>query len=126
MDRDAIGEGTIAESIASRLRHCSVVTPCEASLQKTIQELFIAHAIPHEREYALSPSERVDFYVCEESLAIEVKVKGSTSQVIRQLQRYALCPEVHSIMLVTTRLRHRAVPTHINRKPIHVVCLMPF
>ena len=52
--------------------------------------------------------------------AIEIKVKGSFTDVARQIHRYALSPKVGSIVLVTTRLNHTKFDESILGKPLYV------
>lgn len=57
-------------------------------------------------------------------IAIEVKIAGSTSSVVRQLERYARCAEVGELILVTTRAKHHAVPRVLEGKPVYLVSLV--
>lgn len=88
----------------------------EQSLQDAL-----AAVLPHLREYALSPEDRVDFFLDGE--ALEVKVSGSVSQVLRQLHRYAQHEAVTSLILVTTRMVHRNLPSIIHGKPLTIIYL---
>lgn len=81
----------------------------------------LAAVLPHSQEYALSPEDRVDFYLDGE--AVEVKISGSRSQVLRQLFRYAQHDKVTSLILVTTRMAHRNLPPSIHNKPLTIIYL---
>lgn len=72
------------------------------------------------REVILSPTDRIDFLI--DGVGIEVKVKGPSAAVTRQLARYAEHPEIEALILVTTRLRHQP-PRELNGKPVLVVAL---
>lgn len=76
------------------------------------------------REYPVSGARgRIDFYLPREQVGIELKVKGSPSEVVRQLQRYAAAPEVAALMLVTGRAALGAsLPSSLAGKPLRVVC----
>lgn len=54
------------------------------------------------REYAVDRKNRFDFWFQNEGLVIEVKVKGSLSQALRQIDRYAALPQVKGILLAST------------------------
>ncbi|WP_165069701.1 hypothetical protein [Marisediminicola senii] len=59
-------------------------------------------------------------------IGIEVKTKGSLAAVIRQLDRYANCPEIDELILVTTKALHSRVPEILGarRISVHVVSLI--
>lgn len=95
----------------------------EAELQRALDELLRSNKCRFEREHELSPRNIVDFYLIEHSIAVEVKMRGSFAEVLRQLHRYAEHNVVHSLVLVTTRVQHRGMPTKMHGKPVHVVML---
>jgi hypothetical protein len=67
---------------------------------------------------------RIDFYLPVMGLGIEVKVKGNPTEVLMQLQRYALQDEVNALLLVTTRHRlAQTTPGELSGKPIVVASL---
>lgn len=70
----------------------------------------------YQREYQLSAHDRPDFWLPESSIAIEVKVGGTTSEVLRQLHRYAQHAHVAGLVLVSSRARH-IIPEQINGVP---------
>lgn len=88
----------------------------EAELQAGLAEVFTRAEVPFEREVNLDKVRegfrlllgRVDFLVAD-SIALEVKVDGSSLQASRQLYRYAESPRVRGLVLVTSRGRHRTV-----------------
>lgn len=79
------------------------------------------YQLTFEREYRLSAADRPDFFLPAEGIVIECKIKGSTSEVIRQLHRYAEHEAVTGIILATSRTTHQ-VPLVLNGKPIYVAC----
>jgi hypothetical protein len=115
----------------------------EVLLQRAIEEVLTRNIGAVEREVRLSTADRPDFMVwlrteccgqtrcirgafCkpgggERGIAIEVKVDGSQSEVMRQLHRYAQHDKVIEILLVTTEPKHRGIPEQFNGKPI-VTC----
>jgi hypothetical protein len=67
---------------------------------------------------------RIDLLVG--STGIEVKIDGSYSSVLRQLTRYAACPELTELILVTTRSKHHLLPATIGTTPVRCVSLIGF
>lgn len=96
---------------------------CEEDLQAGIESLLRGAELPYIREARLSPRDRPDFFT--KGLAIEIKVKGSRTNVLRQLMRYAKNEQVEEILLVTTRSSHRAMPETIGGVPLSVAYIPP-
>ena len=90
----------------------------EKSAQVALQAAFLADGIPHEREFSLSKADIVDFLI-EGGIALEMKLKGSRSQILRQIERYAEHDQVQEIILLTGRCMH--IPDEINGKRAVVV-----
>jgi hypothetical protein len=63
---------------------------------------------------------RVDFFIPDGSIAIELKVQGSSAHVARQVFRYAESPSVAAVVLVTTNAQHTKLPSVIAGKPLEV------
>ncbi|MGH4017865.1 MAG: hypothetical protein ACRDT0_01200 [Pseudonocardiaceae bacterium] len=91
----------------------------ETQLQHGIAAALAAAGLPVRREVALSRTDRVDILV--ETVAVEVKVAGSATTVLRQLQRYAAHDLVCELVLVTTRAAHRALVPVVGGKPLHLL-----
>lgn len=73
-----------------------------------------------QRECRLSKSDRIDFLV-NGSIGIECKTDGSSTEVARQLARYAQHECIEALILVTTRRRHASqMPSELNGKRIFV------
>jgi hypothetical protein len=90
----------------------------EAGLQKAVDELlFLLFGGGHRREVQTGKG-RIDF--AHGSVAIELKVDGSTNEVRRQLKRYAELEWVEEIILVTACAKH-VMPQSLHGKPVHVV-----
>jgi hypothetical protein len=98
-----------------RFRYCN-----EAELQDGIAGAMTNLEYNVLREVILTPQDRVDFLV--DGVGIEVKVKGPTAAVVRQLARYAQHDAIEALILVTTRLRHQP-PRELNGKQVIVVAL---
>lgn len=109
----------------------------EADLQAAIwdrmlRERAFSPMLVATREWILDKRNRVDFLVDMEpgtiarwstAVAVEVKIAGSLKNVRRQLERYAAHPEVHEVLLVTTKASHHHIPTELNGKPV-VLCTL--
>lgn len=93
----------------------------ELTLQDGIARILEEHAIPFEREASLGPRDRVDFLVGD--VALECKIGGSVSALIRQLHRYAQAPAVAELLVVTSRLKHNATPAWLNEKRVTVLAM---
>ena len=86
------------------------------------------------REYRLSDGRsRVDIWLTPfedwdlpvtQGVALELKIDGTAADVRRQLDRYAACPEVEGIILVTTRSKHHHLPPTMNGKPVLLCSLI--
>jgi hypothetical protein len=106
----------------------------EDALQLHVHEHLTAAGVDCAREYWLSDQKsRVDIFIptpplkhhrIPRGIAIEIKVKGGTSEVLRQLTRYADCDEVLDLALITTRAIHANLPRHIDYKPLTVIPLL--
>ena len=89
----------------------------EAGFQRGLDEVLTLHGIPFVREHNLGRAfGRIDFYLPQEGYGIELKVKGSPSQVLRQLHRYAQSPVISALILMTGRTRLAFAPTELNGK----------
>jgi hypothetical protein len=76
------------------------------------------------REVRLTPQDRPDFFLESYGIVIEVKIKGSFGNTLRQLDRYASLPAVKGIVLVTTRsVQALRMPYMLQGKPLAVCCL---
>jgi len=99
----------------------------EDDLQHALQGVLL-DAFPDAtaREHVLSDGRsRIDFLI-RPDVGIEVKIKGSLADVTRQLDRYATCPEIHELILITTRATHHRIPRELGarRIPVHLVSLI--
>jgi hypothetical protein len=83
------------------------------------------------REIRLSDGKsRIDILIytgADESMdgvGVEVKIKGSHADTLRQLQRYALCPEILELVLITTKASHLGMPHELNGKTLTLIPLL--
>lgn len=89
----------------------------ERELQVGIAAVLAEAGITFERERRLDEHNRVDFYLPDTRLVIEVKVQGSPMPVLRQLWRYCKHHDVDGILLVTTLAKLARIPDSIAEKP---------
>lgn len=93
----------------------------EAELQAGIEAALKAEGIAYDREHRFARGDRVDFFI--ENIGLEVKIDSSVTEITRQLQGYAKDETVKGLILVTSRAKHRAIPTEIAGIPIVLACL---
>lgn len=99
--------------------------PDERTLQQAVEEILVAGRVSFRREAVLARGERVDFLVGV-GIGLELKTKGSTNDIARQVQRYCLCDGITEVVLATTRFTHAIALAEIgtfNGKPVHVARL---
>lgn len=115
---DSVGIRTGSE-LATLLSGYRFTFKDEAGLQESIAAALETSGCAVEREVRLDAHSRIDILVGR--VGIEVKVKGSPTEVTRQLQRYAHSDLVDEIVLVTHRSAHGGfLPNEIGTKPVHV------
>lgn len=79
------------------------------------------------REHTLTRTDRIDFLLGR--TGIEVKVKGPSAEVTRQLWRYVESDQIDDLILVTTRREHLRVigqSAIFDGKPVHVLCIADY
>ena len=94
----------------------------ERELQDGLEALLSTNEVPYTREFALSPTDRIDF-LCGH-IGIEVKIKSSMPAVQRQLWRYASDYRIDALILVTTLTKHRTIAREMQTKPVFVAYLL--
>lgn len=96
----------------------------EEQLRDGIAAALDGAKIPFLREHWLSDDDRIDFLV-DGHLGLEAKLSTSTTEMTRQLHRYAQHEVVHELLLVTTSLRlSMTIPAVMNGKPITFLPLL--
>lgn len=112
-----------AGAIAAAIMRSRLTYANEDDLQAGILSLLALNGIDATREVRLSDRlSRID--LMSGAVGIEVKIKGSAASVTRQLQRYARCPEIDALILVTTKASHHQTPGLMNGKPVFLVSLI--
>ena len=114
---------TTGDEIVRTLDHAALVFVTEDDLQQQLAAALAAAGIDAAREVRLSDGRsRIDLLVGR--VGIEVKTDGGRNDVVRQLTRYAHCPELDELVLVTTRTKHHHMPAEVAGKPLHLVSLI--
>jgi hypothetical protein len=119
-----VNAAALTSTVGELLRVARLTWQNETQLQEELSALLSAAGIHHQREVALTGSqrpgtERIDFLL-PDGVGMEIKVKGSVPAVTRQLQRYAHTPEVAALILATTRPIHTQVPATVAGITVHV------
>lgn len=105
--------------LAQHLRSYRFRFGSEKDLQDDVEMALTEAGITFSREVPLA-GDRIDF-LCADGIGIECKIAGGPSVVLEQLLRYAKCPEVQALILLTSRHTHRFQATEIGGKPLIVV-----
>lgn len=73
----------------------------EDQLQERLAELLKQHGVGFCREYRIDAANRFDFLL-PHGVVLEVKVKGSLADALRQVDRYLALPQVNCVILAGT------------------------
>ena len=92
----------------------------EYDLHRLVMDALDAASLPWEHEVKLAPRCRIDL-MCG-GVGIEIKRgKVEKARILVQLRKYAECPQVQGLILVTEKTV--PVPHSINGKPVRLICL---
>ena len=113
-------QGLTARELAQRLARYRFPVSVERAMQDAVESALRAEKLEFRREVTRG-ADRIDFVVG--SVGVELKVKGSVADLVRQLERYSAWDDLTELLLVTTRGHHLAVPATIGGKRVlvHVV-----
>ena len=103
--------------ILSMLEHCRFRFNDERDLQDGIAQAMSTAGVEFEREKILGPQDRPDFLIAG-SIAMEIKIKGSIAEALRQIDRYTGHQAVAAVLLVGTPGWLNRVPPEIRGKPV--------
>lgn len=129
---DAIAIAEVLDKVGEILTSYRYRYDSESILQDGIERALVQHEIRYLREKTLTRlpgirtvpglHDRPDFMIG--SVALEVKIKGSLSAMLRQLSRYAQHPDVGAILAVGTPSWMTRIPSSLNGKEIRCVWLV--
>lgn len=109
----------IHDLFAQRLRSGALN---EVQLQDAVGQVLSEAGIPASREHAFTRKDRIDFFIPDRRIGVEVKIAPGSGAIARQLERYAPhCPG--GLILVTTRVAN--IPPFL-RIPFFNLLLLPW
>lgn len=118
--------GAQIEQIGQLLRSHRFQCSRELELQQAVYTVLREANLQVVREKHLSRRDRPDFIVGG-AIAIELKIDGGLTEILRQVSRYAQLPGIQAVILVTTRQMHALqMPDCLCGKPVRVVHLGAF
>ena len=113
-------ENVVVNNLVGSLRKRRYHYQNEKELQAGVEAVMIQDGFEFQREFQLGDAGTVDFFVSG-FLGVELKIKGSPSEVARQLLRYAARDEVKGLVLVTGRSALSTLPNELLGKPLALV-----
>jgi hypothetical protein len=96
------------ESIERTLQSYRFDLTNEASLQLAVATALSQSGLRFEREVKLTERDRIDF-MFPDGIGLELKIKGMSSSVHRQLKRYARSGKVRGLILGTSLRKHTII-----------------
>lgn len=115
-----LGKRIEATELVAVLRRNRLPSSSEAALQLQIEVVLKEAGVGYDREARLAPGERIDFLVSG-GTGIEAKTRCGKRAIYRQLERYAECDLIKSLILVTGSAL--GLPAAINGNPLFHVSL---
>ena len=103
--------------IAKILSEYRMSVGTEEALQNSIDQILTLHNIHHLREYRLGRGP-VDFFLPSGAIAIEAKINGSPSAVVKQVLDYMDDDRIQGMILVTRRKGLDVIPSEVLGKPV--------
>ena len=102
----------------------------EKQFHDAVTKALVREGVYFLREYRADPKNILDVFVPHGGepggVAVEIKIGGGRSALIRQIFRYAEIPAVDGILVVSTRASHAAVPPTISDKPVRYFIVREF
>ncbi|GIH95403.1 hypothetical protein ACFFMN_22835 [Planobispora siamensis] len=123
--RATAGAAATAEQVATIVGSHRFSYANEHDLHIALAAILADSGFEVRQEVPLSTGGRIDLMTG--TVGIEVKVNGRASEVMRQVARYAACPDITALVLITSRAAHRTLDRTIgtdgtvNGKPVTIV-----
>lgn len=105
------------DDLKAHLSQYKFIVTSEAKLQAGLAQALEGFC-EFQREFVLSPSDRPDFWLPDEGIAIEVKIKGSPASINLQLLRYARHEVVKAVLLIASDPSLLRAPAELAGKPV--------
>ena len=115
--------GSRLDAVAAVLSRYRFRFTDEDDLQKGIAAALQANGLAFHREESLSARDRPDFLL-DGGLAIEVKIKGSLSELLRQAARYLEHEEIRAVLVVGSPGWLNRIPETMQGKPLRPLRLI--
>ena len=103
------------------IRKLKIPYSTEKEMQESLFSCFSSAGFNVQREFSLSPKDRIDFLITLESgaVGVECKTKGTPISIYRQLERYSKYDCISSLVLITSK--HMNAGDEIKGKPTYTV-----
>lgn len=110
------------EQITSALAAGTFTYVDEVDFHRGIDTALTAAGIDFTPEVRLNSRDRIDYLIG--TVGVEVKIKGTTDALRRQITRYADSPLVDELLVITTRPRHMDLHRKVLAgKPVTVLAI---
>lgn len=115
MTKDEVRE--LASRIGKHLRAHKSALMQETKIHDAIAAALTDAALVFEREHVLTPRDRLDFWLPDTSVAIEVKKEAAGLAGLHQLGRYLEHPNIAAVILIAMRISPE-MPATFRGKPL--------
>jgi hypothetical protein len=125
MNSTSFNLASLSQAIGKQLRLHRAAVMREERIHDSIAQAFAELGIQVEREYRLTKSSRLDFFVPDSGTVVEVKKGNIGVDVLHQVGRYFESPEVTGCILIGMRFDAR-MPSKFAGKPIAAIALWKY
>jgi hypothetical protein len=112
----------LSNQIGKQLVRLRLSVNREFRIHDAIAEALDSLGIEFEREHRLTGASRIDFFLPNEAIGIEVKRQSAGVNVVPQIGRYLEQSSLHGLILVANRI-HPKIPAQLRGKPISHLAL---
>lgn len=111
----------IAAKIGSNLRAHRSLLMQETRMHDAIAAALVSAGITFEREFELSKTERLDFFLPSEAIALEIKKRHASLADLPQIGRYLEHASVAGVIAIALRIDD--LPSNFRGKPVGQIAL---